>query len=54
MPTNNPEEMSAHRKRCKKMSQKHKDLLDVLEKLIEDATIKDLDFMDHEVLGNVE
>jgi hypothetical protein len=46
--------MDSHKKRCKKMSHKHKNLMDVLEKLIEDATIKELDFMDHEVLGNVE
>jgi hypothetical protein len=36
------------------MSQKHKDLMDVLDKLLEEATMKDLDFMDHEVLSNVE
>ena len=54
VPTNNHEKMNAHKKRCTKMSQKHKNLMDVFDKLIEEATIKELDFMDHEVLENVE
>ena len=36
------------------MSQKHKDLMDVFDKLIEEASMKDFNLMDHQVLENAE